>query len=69
MYDYEDSYEETGIDENVVQDALFGMLCGDWSVEDTALESCRVSIFRDAGVMRPRPASPPHPADPETPPA
>ena len=26
MYDYEDSYEETGIDENVVQDALFGML-------------------------------------------
>ena len=37
MYNYEDSYEETGIDENVVQDALFGMLCGDWSVEDTAL--------------------------------
>ena len=35
MYNYEDSYEETGIDENVVQDALFGMLCGDW---DTALE-------------------------------
>ena len=27
------------------------MLCGDWSVEDTALESCRVSTFRDAGVM------------------
>ena len=51
LYDYEDSYEETGIDENVVQDALFGMLCGDWSVEDTALESCRVSTFRDAGVM------------------
>ena len=48
---YEDSYEETGIDENVVQDALFGMLCGDWAVEDTALESCRVSTFRDAGVM------------------
>ena len=51
MYDYEDSYEETGIDESVVQDALFGMLCGDWAVEDTALESCRVSTFRDAGVM------------------
>ena len=48
MYDYEDSYEETGIDENVVQDALFGMLCGDWAVEDTALESCRVSTIRDA---------------------
>ena len=51
MYNYEDSYEETGIDEGVVQDALFGMLCGDWAVEDTALESCRVSTFRDAGVM------------------
>ena len=25
MYDYEDSYEETGIDESVVQDALFGI--------------------------------------------
>ena len=50
MYDYEDSYEETGIDENVGAGRLRDAL-RTGSIEDTALESCRVSTFGDAGVM------------------
>ena len=43
--------ESSEIDEVNVQEALMGMLYGDWNVEDTALEGCRVRTFEDAGVM------------------
>ncbi len=53
MYEeeFEEREEDSEIDEWIVQDALMGMLYGDWNVEDTALEGCRVRTFEDAGVM------------------
>lgn len=50
MYE-EDREDSSEIDEGIVQDALMGMLYGDWGVEDSALEGCRVRTFEDAGVM------------------
>ena len=50
--DWEDDEEDAPeIDESIVQDALMGMLYGDWNVEDTALEGCTVRSYEDAGVM------------------
>ena len=50
MYE-EDCKNSAEINEGIVQDALMGMLYGDWGVEDSALEGCQVRTFEDAGVM------------------
>ena len=50
MYE-EDCKNNAEIDKGIVQDALMGMLYGDWGVEDSALEGCQVRTFEDAGVM------------------
>ena len=39
------------IDETVVEETLLMLLSGECDVEDTALESCRVRTFEDAGVL------------------
>ena len=49
--DAADEEDAPEIDESIVQDALMGMLYGDWNVEDTALEGCTVRSYEDAGVM------------------
>lgn len=43
--------DSLGINELVIEDALIGMLEGDWSLEDTALENCRVRSFQQAGLL------------------
>ena len=40
-----------GITEEVVEDALWGMLLGEWDVENSLLSGCRVQTFANAGVM------------------
>ena len=50
--DYDSGEDESSeIDEDAVQDALMGLLYGDLSVEDTALEGCRVRSFKDAAIL------------------
>ena len=43
--------DSLGINETVVEDALIGMLEGDWALEDTALENCRVRSFQQTGLL------------------
>lgn len=43
--------DSLGINESVIEDALIGMLEGDWELEDTALENCRVRTLRQAGLL------------------
>lgn len=42
---------ENNINEEVVLDAIMDLLFGDIDVTDTALESCSVRSFRQAGLM------------------
>ena len=53
MYEDYENYEDERdcATDSVVEDALLGILLGDLSVEDTALEGCDVRSFADAGVM------------------
>ena len=53
MYEDYENYEDERdcVTDEVVEDALMGILMGDWSVEDTALEGCSVRTFANAGVM------------------
>ena len=43
--------DSLGINEMVIEDALIGMLEGDWSLEDTELDICRVRTFQQAGLL------------------
>ena len=43
-----DRNDNLGVTTTVVQDALHGMLLGEWSVEDTALKSCSVAPCKQA---------------------
>lgn len=43
--------DNLGVTTTVVQDALHGMLLGEWSVEDTALEFCSVMPFKQADAL------------------
>ena len=53
MYEDYKNYEDEHdcVTDEVVEDALMGILMGDWSVEDTALDGCSVRTFADAGIM------------------
>lgn len=41
--------DSLGITEQVIRDALIGMLDGYWTLEETALDNCRVRTSRQAG--------------------
>jgi len=43
--------ENLGVTDEIVQEALFGILAGEWDAENSALESVEVRTFEDAGVM------------------
>lgn len=50
MYDKDN--ENLGIDAQIIQDALYGILTGEWNTEDTALDDlAEVRTFEAAGVM------------------
>lgn len=51
MYDENDQYEDPEVTDQVVEDALFGILTGEWDTEDTALDGAHIRSFAEAGVL------------------
>ena len=48
---YRDNYETLAVTDEIVQDALFGILAGEWDTENSALECAEVRTYEDAGIM------------------
>jgi len=48
---YDNNHENHSITAEIVQEALFGILTGEWDTENSALESAEARTFEDAGVM------------------
>ena len=51
---YEDDYEDepaTDITEEAVEEALWGMLIGEWDVDNSLLMGCSARTYSDAGVL------------------
>ena len=51
---YEDDYEDepaTDITEEAVEEALWGMLIGEWDVENSLLRGCSARTYSEAGVL------------------
>ena len=53
MYDtgYEDNDGRLCITDEVIQEALYGILTGEWDTDNSALQCASVRTFEDAGVM------------------
>ena len=52
--DYEDDYEDesaTDITEEAVEEALWGMLIGEWDVDNSLLQGCSARTYSEAGVL------------------
>jgi len=43
--------ENPGVTDETIQEALLGILNGEWDMEYSALESAEARTFEDAGVM------------------
>ena len=43
--------DNLGITDEIIQEALYGVLTGEWDTENSALESVEVQTFENAGVM------------------
>lgn len=46
-----DHYREPEITDEIVEEALNGILSGDWDTENSALEGSQIRTFQQAGVM------------------
>ena len=51
MVDEKDRYEDPEVTDQVVEDALYGILTGEWGTEDTALDGAHIRTFAQAGVL------------------
>ena len=47
----DDAEEWEEVTEDVVEEAIWGLLTGEWDTENCALEGCRVQNYENAGVM------------------
>lgn len=51
MVEENDRYEDSEVTDQVVEQALYGILTGEWDTEDTALDGAHISTFAQAGVL------------------
>lgn len=51
MYDDHKWYEDPEVTNQVVEDALYGILTGEWGIEDTALDGASIRTFAQANIL------------------
>ena len=51
MYKANHRYEDPEVTDQVVEDALYGILTGEWDTEDTVLDGAHIRTFAQAGVL------------------
>ena len=44
-------YQNPEVTEDIVEDALYGILTGCWDTENSAMEGCQIKTFEQDGVM------------------